>query len=148
MPKLVQVPSFPSEHLWCRHLLSSREPSNGVAICVAIHPRAGRCSELTDSFWPRESSCPRYSPRAASFLVVLHISYLGCTGRASDRWRSPTASTLFTGANPSSDLVFGALILGQAKGCQPSITLSAIGRALLALVVLVLAEHVGPTETW
>ena len=87
-------------------------------------------------------------PRAAYFLVVLHISYLGCTGRASDRWRSPTASTLFTGANPSSDLVFGALILGQAKGCQPSITLSAIGRALLALVVLVLAEHVGPTETW
>ena len=52
------------------------------------------------------------------------------------------------GANPSSDLVFGALILGQAKGCQPSITLSAIGRALLALVVLVLAEHVGSTETW
>ena len=58
-----------------------------------------------------------YSPRAAYFLVVLHISYLGCTGRASDRWRSPTASTLVTGAfqrctnlhgaNPSSDLVFG-----------------------------------------
>ena len=40
----------------------------------------------------------RYSPRAAYFLVVLHISYLGCTGRASDRWRSPAASTLFTGA--------------------------------------------------
>ena len=30
--------------------------------------------------------------------MVLHISYLGCTGRASDRWRSPAASTLFTGA--------------------------------------------------
>ena len=40
----------------------------------------------------------RYSPRAAYFLVVLHISYLGCTGRASDRWRSPAASKLFTGA--------------------------------------------------
>ena len=44
-----------------------------------------------------------------------HSFYLGCTGRASDRWRSPAASTLFTGAfqhctnlhgaNPSSDLV-------------------------------------------
>ena len=53
-----------------------------------------------------------------------------------------------TGGNHVSVLVFGALILGQAKGSQPSITLSAIGRALLALVVLVLVEHVGPTETW
>ena len=104
--------------------------------CIASH-----CAPLLPVAVAPPIQVPGYRPpRAAYFLVVLHISYLGCTGRASDRWRSPTASTLVTGAfqrctnlhgaNPSSDLVFGALILGQAKGCQPSITLSAIGRAL------------------